>query len=264
VKRATQLILLVAALWAVALPAAARVAQEPAPPAAATAAPPAEGGQAAPAVEGTQPVQAASPTDAAHAAPAGGPAESGHHVAGREGGHAATGEGGGEGEAEHAESPWATVARLFNFALLAGALVFLLRSPFGAFLDSRKVQIRKSLTDAAATREDATRQLVAIDEKLKALPGELDALKRRGTEEIAAEEERIRQASDAERARMLENARLEIGRRAHVAERRLHRRAGELAVDVATDRVKRTITDADQRRLLDKYLEQVGPETLGS
>lgn len=168
------------------------------------------------------------------------------------------------GEAEAAESPWAIVARLFNFALLAGALIYLLRSPFGAFLESRKVQIRRELTDAAALRETAAGQLTAIDEKLRQLPDELEALKRRGTAEIAAEEERIRQAADVERARLLENARREIDRRGQLAERRLLQRAGDLAVDLATERVKRTITDADQARLLDRYLEQVRPETIGS
>ena len=67
-----------------------------------------------------------------------------------------------------------------------------------------------------------------------------------------------------ERQRMLENARREIDRRTHVAERQLLRRAGELAVGVATERVKRTITDDDQARLVDRYLEQVRPETIGS
>jgi F0F1-type ATP synthase membrane subunit b/b' len=168
------------------------------------------------------------------------------------------------GEAESAESPWATVARLFNFALLAGALVYLLRSPFGAFLEGRQAQIRKSLTDAAATREEASRQVALIDQKLQALPSELEALKRRGEAEIAAEEERIRQAAEVERQRMVESGKREIERRGQLAERQLLHRAGELAVSLATERVKRTITDADQARLVDRYLEQVRPETIGS
>jgi F0F1-type ATP synthase membrane subunit b/b' len=196
------------------------------------------------------------------------PAEPAHATEG--GAHAAAPQAGEHqvehqaGEAEAAESPWATVARLFNFALLAGALVYLLRSPFGAFLEGRQAQIRKSLSDAAATREDASRQLARIEEKLRALPSELEALKRRGEADIAAEEQRIRQAAEAERQRMVAGAKREIERRAQLAERQLLQRAGELAVSVATDRVKRTITDADQARLLDRYLEQVRPETIGS
>jgi F-type H+-transporting ATPase subunit b len=206
-----------------------------------------------------EPHAASQPTPGEHAPPAAEPhrqpAEHGaagqDHEAGAEGGH-------------EAESPWATVARLFNFALLAGTLVYVLRSPFAAFLENRRVQIRKDLTDAAATREQAASQLTAIDTKLKALPSELESLKQRGVAEIAAEEQRIREAAEIERRRLLENGQREIERRTQLAERRLVRRTGELAVAVATERVKTVITDADQQRLLDRYLEQVRPEPIGS
>lgn len=196
------------------------------------------------------------PAESAHAPEAASPAEAsqGHEQKVE---HAA-------GEAESAESPWKTIARLFNFALLAGALVYLLRSPFGAFLEGRQVQIRKSLTDAAATREEASHQLALIDQKLHALPSDLEALKRRGEAEIAAEEARIREAAEVERRRLVESGKREVERHAQIAERQLLQRAGELAVNLATDRVKRAITDADQARLVDRYLEQVRPETIGS
>ena len=272
-KRATPLIVSFLVLAATAL--FAGVKPTPDPKRSPTAA------QAQPA--GEQPAAAQRPAGEAAAAPANpGAGEGAAHSAAAEGsapgaadGSAHPGVGQGSslaaeaghekaGEHEAAESPWATIARLFNFAVLAGSLAYLLRSPFGAFLESRKVQIRKSLTDAAATREDATRQLAVIDQKLHALPGELETLKRRGATEIAAEEERIRQAADIERQRMVENGKREIERRAQTAERQLTQRAGELAVSLATERVKREITDADQARLVDRYLDQVRPETIGS
>jgi len=201
---------------------------EPAPPAA-----------AAPAA---QPQEAHPPA----AAPAGQP------------GQEAGGEhGGAEGEAAHAESPWALIARLFNFALLAGALVYLLRSPLMTFLAERGVQVRNELTKAAALRKEAGGQLAQVDAKMKALPNEIEALKRRGAEDIGAEGERMRGQIEAERRRMLDHAKRDIENELHLAERELKKRAGELAVDVATERVKRTITDRDQARLVDRYVEQV-------
>jgi F-type H+-transporting ATPase subunit b len=255
VKRASLLFIVLLVLLGAALAsAAAQPAQEVKPP--------------APGAAGAEAGTAAAQGEHAGRTPAGVPVAGDPHGAASEvapPAHAAPGEGKGEGTHEaEAASPWTTVARLFNFALLVGILVYLLRSPFGAFLDGRKVQIRKSLTDAAAMREEASRQLTAIDQKLAALPADLDALAKRGTAEIAAEEDRIRQTAAVERTRMLENATREIDRRGHLAERRLVRRAGELAVDVATGRLKRAITDADQRRLVDRYLEQVRPETMGS
>ena len=40
-------------------------------------------------------------------------------------------------EAEHAESALPTIARIFNFALLAGVLVYFLRTPITTYLSSR-------------------------------------------------------------------------------------------------------------------------------
>jgi len=207
--------------------------------------------------------QGAPHAEATPTAPQGGPSshptdqptEAGadREAAGHAGGH-------GEGGGQEAESPWTLIARLFNFAVLAGALVYLLRSPLGAFLESRRIQVRSDLDKAAETRQAASSQLAHVEARLKALPEELETLKRHGTTEIAAEEARIRAAAEQERVRLLDQARREIDRRVHVAERELTKRAGDLAVDLATVRAKQAITEADQQRLVDRYLEQVRPD----
>jgi F-type H+-transporting ATPase subunit b len=161
-----------------------------------------------------------------------------------------------EGEG-HGESPWAPVARLFNFAILAGGLFYLLRSPLMGFLEQRGVSVRSELKKAADLKKDAAAQIEQIDEKMKALPGEIEALKRRGSEEIKAEEARIQALAETERRRLLDQATREIGTQLRIAERDLKKRAGELAVEVATERVKRTITERDHVRLVDRYVSQV-------
>lgn len=157
----------------------------------------------------------------------------------------------------HGESVWRTIARLFNFAILAGVLVYFLREPIGRYLARRSTEIRSDLVTAAETRQAAERELAAIELKVKALPAEIEALKARGAAEIAAEEARIHQAADAERARLLEQARREIDVQLRAAERELVKRAAELTVSLASDRIKRAITDEDQKRLVDQYLAQM-------
>ena len=102
---------LVCALWG--LPAGAAGTRRPAPPAASEAAAP----------------QAERPA----ARPAGEPGAESAASPGAQAGEAARG---GDGEAEHPESIWAVMGRLFNFALLAGGLVYFLRSPLMAYLDA--------------------------------------------------------------------------------------------------------------------------------
>jgi len=191
------------------------------------------------------------PALAQHEQPAAAPAASGH-AAPAQGEHAAPGEHGAEGE--HGNPVLETVARLFNFALLAGTLVYFLRSPLAAYLGGRGTQIRSDLVKAADMRKAAAAQLAAIEQKMAALPGELDGLRKTGAEEVAAEEARIRAIAETERGRLLEQARREIGARLKLAERELVAHTADLAVAVAAARVKRTITAEDQARLVDQYL----------
>jgi F0F1-type ATP synthase membrane subunit b/b' len=172
--------------------------------------------------------------------------------------HAApAGEAHPEGEA-HAEAGWLpTVARVFNAAILAGTLVYFLRAPLAQYLGGRSASVRQDLVTAAATREAAHRQLQEIDERLAALPGELAALRARGAQEIAAEQARIQEAANADRNRVLEQTRREIDLQVRVAQRELIAQASQLAVGVAGERIRRNITDADQIRLVDRYVEQV-------
>ncbi len=154
--------------------------------------------------------------------------------------------------------PWRDIiARLINFAILVGVLVYFLRAPIAGYLARRSSEIRADLVKAAETREAATAELAEIDRRLKALPAELDALKQRGAAEIAAEETRIRAAAETERARLLEQARREIDLRLRAAERDLIKRAAELTVNLASDRARRTITDDDQKRLVNRYLAEI-------
>ena len=149
------------------------------------------------------------------------------------------------------------VARVVNFAILAGTLFYLLRSPIRNYLSERGTQIRRDLVEAAETKRAATAQIEEIDRKMKALPGELETLRAQGAQEIAAEEARIQAAAAAERDRLLEQARREIDQQVKVAERDLIAYSADLAVGVASERITKTITDDDHKRLVDRYVQQL-------
>jgi F-type H+-transporting ATPase subunit b len=163
------------------------------------------------------------------------------------------------GENEHEEgNPVITIgARLLNFAILVGLLVYFLRSPFAAYLASRSSQIRQELVTAAELRATATAQLAEIERKLQALPAELSSLRQQGAGDVKAEQARIAQAAAAERTRLLEHTRREIDMRLRIARRELTEHAAILAVGIAEQRIRRSITPEDQLRLLDRYASQL-------
>lgn len=169
----------------------------------------------------------------------------------------AAGEHAVEAEGPHEQTTLQTVAKLANFALLAGALVYFLKSPITAHLKSRAAHIRQDLVTAAEMRAAATAQLAEIDRKLKGLPFELDALRARGARDLEAEQARIAAAADVERSRLLEHTRHEIATRLRVARRELTAHAAQLAVNVAEARIRQTITPEDQLRLVDRFTTQL-------
>lgn len=157
-------------------------------------------------------------------------------------------------EGEHGGGALDTFARLLNFAILAGTLVYFLKSPLATYLVDRGAHIRSDLRKATDMRVSAAAQMAAIERKMTALPAEIEALRKTGAEDVAAEEARIRSIAEAERARLVEQARREIDAQLKLAERALVARTADLAVEIAGTRVRATITAEDQARLVDQYI----------
>ena len=157
----------------------------------------------------------------------------------------------------HEQTLLQTAAKIANFAILVGGLVYFLRAPISVYLVSRATAIRRDLVTAAEMRASAAAQLAEIERKLQSLPAELAALKAQGAEDVTAEQSRIAQAAAVERERLIEQTRREIEMRLRVARRELTEHAAQLAVRIAEERIKRTITPEDQIRLVDRYTAQL-------
>ena len=144
-----------------------------------------------------------------------------------------------------------------NFIILVGTLYYFLNQPLKDYLAGRSASIRKDLVEAAELKATANAQLASIEQKLQALPAELSALRTRGAEEIKFEEQRIAAAAAADRERLLDQTRREIELQVRLAKKEILEHAAALSVQLATDRLKKEITPADQDRLVDRYLSQV-------
>jgi F0F1-type ATP synthase membrane subunit b/b' len=161
------------------------------------------------------------------------------------------------GAEAHEESIWPFVGKIFNFVVLVGGLVYLVRKPFAEYLTRRGGELRGELSAAEALKAEATAKIAAIDARMKSLPAEIEALGARGRADIAAEEQRIRELAAAEKQRLLDQAAREIDLRVRTARRELVEHAADLTIDVARTKIQNEITDADRSRLVDRYLSQV-------
>ena len=144
-----------------------------------------------------------------------------------------------------------------NFIIFVGVIYYFGNGPLKEYLAARSATIRKDLVEAAELKASALAQLATVEQKLQALPGELNALRARGADEIVAEEKRIAATAVADRERLLEQTRREIDLQVRLAKKDLLEHAADLSVQLATERIKKDTTPADQDRLVDAYLNQV-------
>ncbi len=164
---------------------------------------------------------------------------------------------GHEGEEAHG-SALDLVFRVVNFAILAGALVYLLKKPFGNYLDAKTEQIRSDLAAAASKRERAEAERKEAEARLAGLDEEIAETRAKGLAQAEDERRRILQAAENEAVRLAEHAKKEIEAELELARRKLTARAAELSIEMARKKLGEQIGDADRRALFEKGLEKLG------
>lgn len=148
--------------------------------------------------------------------------------------------------------------RCVNFAVMVGLLGYFVSKPIRNGLQNRRAEIEKTLADAAAAREAAEAKAREYQEKLAKAAAEIDtiyaAIRREGELErdkiLASAREmaaKIEQEADAKATSAVARARLE-----------LRAEAARLAVELAEQLLVQNVSTADQKRLVDEYMQKVG------
>jgi len=148
--------------------------------------------------------------------------------------------------------------RCVNFAVMIGLVIYFVRKPIRNGLQSRRAEIEKTLADAATARDTAEAKAHEYQEKLVKASAEIEtiyaAIRREGELErdkiLASAKEmaaKIEQEADAKAASAVERARTE-----------LRAEAARLAVELAEELLAKSVTAADQKRLIDEYMQKVG------
>lgn len=161
-------------------------------------------------------------------------------------------EGGGHGSAA---MDW--VWKFLNFAILIIVLVVFMRKPLKAFFKSRTELIERSIQEATAAKVMAEQALREMEEKLRLKDEEigklLDAAVRAGETDRQRLIEEGRRMSD----KILEQARANIESELKNARERLKADAAELAVDLAEKKLKQSLSEKEQQRILEESLRKL-------
>jgi F-type H+-transporting ATPase subunit b len=162
--------------------------------------------------------------------------------------------------AESGESHGAARDLLFsalNLALLLGVLVYFARKPIVEFFEGRRRGIQAELEAAKNQGAEAEARYAKWQRRLMDLESELAEIRETSRQRAAAEREHILAdaAADAERIRReaLETVDQELRR----ARAQLRREAADLALELASETLRRQVSSADQDRLLDEFVAAI-------
>lgn len=145
-----------------------------------------------------------------------------------------------------------------NFLILAGILYKFLFKPLSTFMEKRAEGIRHSLEEAKRARDEVVRARAEYEESLRAARQEAAVLRQQMDREMSEERERLVQQSREEAHRMITQARSEIEQEVRRAKTELRGEAVHLSLTAAERLLRRSLTEADQRRLVEQTIQELG------
>jgi len=150
-----------------------------------------------------------------------------------------------------------------NFAILAGALGYLIAKNAGPWFVSRSIAIRRGIGDAEEIRAKAEAVAAVVERKLAGLESEIASLRADAHREQEAETERVRQQTAADMARLREHAASEIAAAGKAARLELKRYGAQLAVGLAEEKIRRQMTPGVQAALVASFTRDLGQPSSG-
>jgi F-type H+-transporting ATPase subunit b len=147
---------------------------------------------------------------------------------------------------------------ILNFVLVAFILVyFAVKKLPGTFRD-RTTSIQKGMEEARKSSEAAQARLAEVEGRLSRLDTEIAKMRSEAEEMSRAEEKRLLSEGEAERRRIVSAAEQEIAAAAGGARRELKAYAAELAVDLATKKIR--VEKSTDQALVSEFTAGMGKD----
>lgn len=170
---------------------------------------------------------------------------------------------------EHADAaaaahgiPWGTVGfQAANVLLFLGILVWVARTPVGDWLKNRSLAVSQDLAESARLKAEAAARAADIEARLASLDRRVEDMKAESAIEADKEAARIAERGQADVERVRETAVRTIREESARARSELRGEAATLAIQLARETLKRSITAEDQERLAREFLAAVEKET---
>jgi len=151
----------------------------------------------------------------------------------------------------------------FNFAVVAAGLGYLIAKKGPAFFNARTAAIQKAIKDATGLKMDADFRSAEIDRKMATLGAEVSRLRADAGAEMQAEQQRLAQETAQSLARIEQHVIQELAALEHDARLGLRRHIADLAVSMASSRLRDHLTPSDHDILVTRFAGQVSAHQPG-
>jgi F-type H+-transporting ATPase subunit b len=178
--------------------------------------------------------------------------EGGEHPAEHAGAEHAGGEHGGAHEASI--DPGKLAFQLINFAVLAGILGWFGGRAINKALLERHNQLKADLVAASEARTAAEKRAAEQEKRLASLETEIAGIRAGIKDEAEAEKQRLIAAAEERAKRIGDETKFLLDQQVKEAEATLKREVAEAAVKIAEALVTKSLTGADQQRLVDTFV----------
>ncbi len=163
------------------------------------------------------------------------------------------------GGAEH-HSPDITgiIFPLLNFLIYAGIIYYFAIPLIRGFLKSRHDEVLSTITEAAdrkrraeASVQDYRNRLAKLEQEIKSIQATLKA-------EGERDKARLLREAEGVAAKIKSDAQFLAEQEIKLAKRQVLQELAEKAKATATDLIRRSMSETDQRRLVDEFLQEIG------
>lgn len=144
-----------------------------------------------------------------------------------------------------------------NLFILIIILVYFLKSPVKNFLMERRGEIAKKIEDSRKEITEAKQTYELYMEKMSNLENEIKELKDTIKKEAEIERQEIIRQAEISAAKMREDARETIKTEAAKAKQEIQNEVVTLAVKLAEDILKNNLGESDNKRMIEKFVQEV-------
>jgi F-type H+-transporting ATPase subunit b len=130
-------------------------------------------------------------------------------------------------------------------------------APIQKTIDDRRERIRQAIDEADRAREEARNLLEEHRKLIGQAKTEAEEILAEARKVADAQRERVREETETDRQRRLEETRRQIEQATHQALGQIRDEVGKLSVLAAEKITRKSLTDADQRRLIDEALAEI-------